>query len=661
MERLTRAGGHRLRAALPLALAAVSLAACSSGASAPAGDREMQGSATVTLTQVPENVACIDVNVVGARSADRRFPVKAGQSTVLTLNGLPTGDVVFYGSAFDGACGAIGPGASPSWVGDPVSAQLSPGVSASIILVLRSNGRAVVSVDFQADPTTGGPCVGDTAGCLSPADVTGTPSDPPPDGAIMVAGSDFLAGLQTGALTLTSTPIQDAAALATRNETEANRELVMTLLADRPDLLAFALATPVEDATLRALGDGNFLLHLAPDSRGIEQDVVTMGESFKLAGIVSALTRFPAQQNQLGMYETFFAGLPPDYLVSRGFPSPRELEKAPAEAIARYNQLLVADLPEILKLIQIPAFLIHTCAGELGTPPNATDQYWPACSPSPASIFAGYDFPLKTHATCVKNQGHRGTCVSFGITGATEAKISVKHAQWVNLSEERLYYWAKVPTAYGDGLDTDGTLNGMISTTFRYPWEFQWDYNPSYSRIDHKPSPYYTQSCVGYSGEHCSDTAHQGDMWCVDIPIFGRWCAYDGSAPSGSGYGPTFAYQFFNFGVVGGSAIGRLALALKTPLVMSFEVTPSFDGAAPNGVVTYVGPGETSRGGHATAVMGFVDNAYLPPGIPPGSGGGYFIVKNSWGSCWKDGGYVYLPYDWVEHYAYSLISVGDVN
>jgi C1A family cysteine protease len=47
----------------------------------------------------------------------------------------------------------------------------------------------------------------------------------------------------------------------------------------------------------------------------------------------------------------------------------------------------------------------------------------------------------------------------------------------------------------------------------------------------------------------------------------------------------------------------------------------------------------------------------IPAGTPPGSGGGYFIVKNSWSNCYGDGGYVYLPWDYVSAHASSLYNV----
>ena len=168
----------------------------------------------------------------------------------------------------------------------------------------------------------------------------------------------------------------------------------------------------------------------------------------------------------------------------------------------------------------------------------------------------------------MKNQANRGTCVSFGITGATEAAISVKHNRWTNL------------------------------------------------------------------------------------------CGYGGSAPGDSNFRVTSNLQLFSlFTPDVGLSLARALLAVKVPLVMALDVTPSFDNAASNGVATYLGANESSRGSHAVSVMGFVDNANLPANIPAGSGGGYLIVKNSWGKCWKDGGYIYLPYNWIKQYAFMLSTV----
>lgn len=46
-------------------------------------------------------------------------------------------------------------------------------------------------------------------------------------------------------------------------------------------------------------------------------------------------------------------------------------------------------------------------------------------------------------------------------------------------------------------------------------------------------------------------------------------------------------------------------------------------------------------GGHAMVLVGFCDDETMP-------GGGYFIVRNSWGGTWGENGYAKMPYAYVE-------------
>jgi len=66
-------------------------------------------------------------------------------------------------------------------------------------------------------------------------------------------------------------------------------------------------------------------------------------------------------------------------------------------------------------------------------------------------------------------------------------------------------------------------------------------------------------------------------------------------------------------------------------------------------------PGPPGQGGgvnHAVAVVGFVDDASL-------NAGGYWILKNSWGTSWGDGGYGYSPYGHIERHSYIRVITGD--
>jgi hypothetical protein len=607
------------------------------------------------------DVGCVRITATsGSQTAERNLDVQVGQAVETVFGQLPVGAVQFNASAFGGACSAVPPGATASWVADPVTVQLKAGLTAIVQLVLRQNGHTVVNVVFQTNPATGAPCVGDQPGCFTMADSFGPGTAAPPDGARILDLVEFGQRMTAGILQPVSARLSQAAGAQLDAQAAADLATVQQGLAGSPDLLARALQMPVEDSHLALQGDGNYQLTIT-DSTGTTRQVITMGQRFKLAELAGSLRTFRTQPNQLAIYSAFFPQLPADYAASHQLPPPDRLANAPADQIYELNLGLVNDsalLGALATNLDLPPpGRPATCAAEIGTPAMSHDETG-ACTPSPTGIWQNTAFPLKWYTTCVKDQGYRGTCTAFGITSSIEAKYAMNHNKWTNLSEEEAYFFATVPRQCGDGLWPFPTLNSMIGSGFTYPYESDWDYNPTNSR-PYNACP-YVDSCVGYSGRHCSDTTHQGDIWCFVDPISVQWyCATDGSAPASSGVQPNFAGNlWFPTTPSGSVAWGVLALALKGSLVLSMDVTAGFEQGAANGVATFNGPGEKSEGGHSLHVVGFVDNAHLPSGTPPGSGGGYYIVKNSWGRCWGDAGYVYLPWDLVATYASSLTNVG---
>lgn len=53
--------------------------------------------------------------------------------------------------------------------------------------------------------------------------------------------------------------------------------------------------------------------------------------------------------------------------------------------------------------------------------------------------------------------------------------------------------------------------------------------------------------------------------------------------------------------------------------------------------------------GHSVALVGFKKSNLFP-------GGGYFIVRNSWGKGWGEDGYAYMTFDYVKKYANDLFA-----
>jgi C1A family cysteine protease len=75
-------------------------------------------------------------------------------------------------------------------------------------------------------------------------------------------------------------------------------------------------------------------------------------------------------------------------------------------------------------------------------------------------------------------------------------------------------------------------------------------------------------------------------------------------------------------------------LASGFPFAFGFSVYESFESAAvaKTGVVPMPSPDEVILGGHAVLAVGYDDSEQR------------FIVRNSWGDEWGDGGYFSMPY-----------------
>jgi C1A family cysteine protease len=73
---------------------------------------------------------------------------------------------------------------------------------------------------------------------------------------------------------------------------------------------------------------------------------------------------------------------------------------------------------------------------------------------------------------------------------------------------------------------------------------------------------------------------------------------------------------------------------------IGFMVRRSFESIKSDGKMKMPSFWEARLGGHAVFVVGYKDD-------PSWKGGGYLIIKNSWGTYWGDVGYFYMPYAYV--------------
>jgi hypothetical protein len=103
----------------------------------------------------------------------------------------------------------------------------------------------------------------------------------------------------------------------------------------------------------------------------------------------------------------------------------------------------------------------------------------------------------------------------------------------------------------------------------------------------------------------------------------------------------------------------RVYLALKRPVVLELEVTDSFVNAGADGLVVPAAGEEKVHGAHAACVCGLLLDKDLPKalGLPKAAGGGWLVVKNSWGTRHGDDGYVYLDLAWARRHALTMTAL----
>jgi C1A family cysteine protease len=228
----------------------------------------------------------------------------------------------------------------------------------------------------------------------------------------------------------------------------------------------------------------------------------------------------------------------------------------------------------------------------------------------------------------IRDQGQRGTCVSFALNGGVELLLSRQAQDMdIDLSEQNTYFEGKRLTdTWGDaGLSPYDTITEFVGQQTKWVKETYWPYNGD------------DKFCARYNAENpnatCSETEAQGGG--SDSK------QQDPHAEAAAGYRLTTAHQLY-------ASIGRMKQALYRgyPVATSINANDDFQIATyKGGVVSWVLKTDScgsSLCGHEVLVVGYQDSDKV-------AGGGYFIVKNSWSSDWGDGGLAYVTYEWMQH------------
>lgn len=247
----------------------------------------------------------------------------------------------------------------------------------------------------------------------------------------------------------------------------------------------------------------------------------------------------------------------------------------------------------------------------------------PAEAPSvpPQAVAAAPRLPEKANLIPrmppIRDQGRRGTCVAFACAAVREFLTGIADE---DLSEQFLYWACKEHDGY-PGVGTwlhvgiDRLLEDGICP------EETWPYNPA--PIDGNegqgPPP---PGAVTAAREY-----RLAEAFCLvrrpDPPM------------------PVQPFKAY----LGGEAPRPIAMAV--PLFDSFFNQST----RRTGRVIMPLPGEDIRGGHAMCMVGYQDDASVP-------GGGFFLVRNSWGEGWGyacdvGAGHALIPYEYISAYCWE--------
>jgi C1A family cysteine protease len=162
----------------------------------------------------------------------------------------------------------------------------------------------------------------------------------------------------------------------------------------------------------------------------------------------------------------------------------------------------------------------------------------------------------------------------------------------------------------------------------------------------------------GDSGAYLRTT--MGAMVIFGVPPEPYW-PYTDAAGAFDKEPPAFCYAFAqNYktikyyrhdppGLAGPRVVDRLKtyLAAGHPAMFGFTVYSSIEQAGATGRIPYPTEREKIEGGHAVVAMGYDDKLTIRNGAGRVETKGAFLIRNSWGTGWGEGGYGWLPYEYV--------------
>ena len=485
-----------------------------------------------------------------------------------------------------------------------------------------------------------------------------------PDDAQNLNNADFEAKVKSGELSITGKKDLQAEEAARKAQFEQDKAFLEAIPVGQrsPDVVAILAGK----LALPTTAGGDYLVDIS-NRDGSKSRTVTLGQQSRMRQVVLGYEQANKPQNALEAYRSTFEVSP--LAAKQALPTPDSLSgKSTAEildALYRLNDAL-ASVPHLDGVrVEVASSLSSKSLSALG---NGVDTSG-TCTPSSAGLYANFFWPLKHFTTPVKQQGMRGTCWGFAAVAGLESREMVVSDRTLNLSEQYFVNKNKHDydhSEYEEGYSAEYALQNFLDHGEKIPGEGAWSYNQSYGRPSTAADPGVEGTKASFAGacnnydDYCSETAHQSPRFCT---------TFDGNTFCGS---KTFTVINQAGGVTSSSTTNvwdnawesknaqtrlnhfpfyavRALLASGQALLGSFDVYSGFDHPVAGGFVTDLSE-NAGRGGHVVLLVGFISNLDMHtrlPNAPDGAGGGYFLVKNSWGCGAADAGYYYLPVNYV--------------
>ncbi len=221
---------------------------------------------------------------------------------------------------------------------------------------------------------------------------------------------------------------------------------------------------------------------------------------------------------------------------------------------------------------------------------------------------------LRAHLPAVRSQGSRGTCVAHAAVAVREFLTG---ATSTNLSEQFLYWACKERDGHPSSLGTWIRVAMTVLQDTGVCQEAAWPYNNSVIANNEGQGPPPANAQAQAAPFKVISTRQLQARWLQGL---------------------------------------KEALADGQPVAFSVSIFQSWQNpwTFRNGDIRLPLPDERNLGGHAMVMVGYADDVDVP-------GGGYFIVRNSWGEAFGQQGkvapgYCRLPYAFIQQHGWEAFT-----